>query len=377
MTQKNKPHVLILMSEMGFGHRSAANAVAEALRELHGDDCTIEVANPMSGEDTPSILRSSQSQYDEFVRSQPELYKMTYEVTDTAVTTTALESALTLLLLDAMNKLIERAQPDVIVTTYQNYLAPLQALFLLRKRLPLVTVVTDLTTIHRMWYHSVSDVCVVPTREARKLGKQYGLPDSKMRVIGVPVNPEIDRERRSRAEIRAELGWQPSLPTVLLAGSRRSAQIIDTLRILNHSGLGLQLAVVAGGDDETYRQISMTEWHVPVHVYNFVSNLPTMMRAADCILCKAGGLVVSEALAAGLPIVLIDAIEGQETGNVDYVVENGAGVFASTPIDTLETLYHWLAEDGRALHAAAARARTLGRPRAAYDIAQIVWQLVE
>jgi 1,2-diacylglycerol 3-beta-galactosyltransferase len=367
--------MLILMSEMGFGHRSAANAVAEAVRERYGDDAVIEVVNPMSADEAPPFLRSSQGQYDEFVRALPELYKVTYEVSDTAVTATAIEGGLTLLLLDTLNKLIDRFKPDVIVTTYQNYLAPLQAVFLLRKRIPLVTVITDLTTIHRMWYHHVSDICVVPTREARDLALKYGLSEHKLRLIGIPVNPEIARETRPKAVVAAELGWAPDRRTLLVAGSKRSGELDDTMRALNHSGLPIQLAIVAGGDDALYDKLKATEWHVPAHIYNFVNNMPTLMHAADCIICKAGGLIVSESMAAGLPLLVVDLIEGQETGNLDYVVETGAGVYVPTPVDTLETVYHWLADDARLLHTYAAHARAAGRPRAAYDIAQIAWQL--
>jgi UDP-N-acetylglucosamine:LPS N-acetylglucosamine transferase len=54
------------------------------------------------------------------------------------------------------------------------------------------------------------------------------------------------------------------------------------------------------------------------------------MRAADCILSKAGGLTVSEALVCGLPLILVDIIPGQETGNANHVVYGNAGVLLET-----------------------------------------------
>ena len=98
-----------------------------------------------------------------------------------------------------------------------------------------------------------------------------------------------------------------------------------------------------------------------------------MMKAADIIVCKAGGLIVTEALACGCPLILIDAIPGQETGNADYVVQNGAGDLARSTMEVLETVSHWLMNGGQLLRQRAENARRLGRPDAAYEVANAVW----
>jgi len=133
---------------------------------------------------------------------------------------------------------------------------------------------------------------------------------------------------------------------------------------------------VAGGDDELYQQLLRTEWHVPTHVYNFVEDMPSLMRAADCIVSKAGGLIVTEALACGRPLLLVDALPGQEEGNAAYVIDGGAGELARAPIEALEILYHWLERGGDLLGRRAEKARALGRPHAAYEVADLAWQAV-
>jgi len=135
----------------------------------------------------------------------------------------------------------------------------------------------------------------------------------------------------------------------------------------------LQLVVVAGGDRELFQRFQETEWHVEAHLYDFVSEMGTFMRASDCVLSKAGGLTVSEALACGLPLTLIDVIPGQESGNADYVVSGGAGDLAEDPLQVLETMSHWLENDRLLYDQRAENARQLGRPYAAYDVAEYVW----
>ncbi len=370
--------ILIFVADLGFGHRSAANAIKTALLNQHGAACSVEIVNPMDSPHTPSFFRSSQQEYDHWVRELPDLYQINYEISDTPMVSSLYESAYVLMLLRAILDTLSRFEPDVIVVVQQTFLAPLDAAFtLLAKRVPVVTVITDLTTIHRMWFHPVSTYCVVPTDDARVQALAAGLSKAQVKQVGIPVNPAFMLEQRSKADIRAENGWAQDMTTVLAVGSKRTRQLTDMLRILNHSGLPLQLVVVAGGDEELHQELERTDWHLPARVYAYADNMPALMRAADVIMCKAGGLIVSEALAAGLPILLFDVIEGQETGNADYVVEQGAGVLAHEPITLLETLFHWLQHDQAGLRKTAAQSKRTGRPNAAYEIAKLIWKATE
>jgi 1,2-diacylglycerol 3-beta-galactosyltransferase len=371
----NARRILILTADAGFGHRSAANAIAAALTERHGADSVIEVVNALADERVPAFLRNTQADYDRIVRDVPRLYKLGYDASDASVPSSVLERALTLLLFEVLRDLVRRYQPDCIVTTYPLYQAPLGTVFALGQRsVPLLTVVTDLATVHRIWFYKGSDLCLVPTSAVQALAYEAGLGALQVRVTGIPVHPAFARQERSRASRRVELGWRPDMTTVLVVGSKRVGGLSEVLRTLNHAGLPLQLAVVTGGDEALYQQLQEITWHIPAHIYGFVQNMPTLMQAADCVVCKAGGLIVTEALACGLPLLLVDVLPGQEMGNADYVVTGGAGILAPHALDVLETLYHWLASDGALLMRHASQARQLGRPRAAYDVADLAWE---
>ena len=241
----------------------------------------------------------------------------------------------------------------------------------------LTTVVTDLISVHRVWFNDAADRLVVPTQEAHDLAVKYGVREDKIRLIGIPVNPALSKDEGPKDDVRARLGWQPGLTTLLAVGSKRVPKLGEMLQGLNHSGLPIQLVISAGGDDELYRQLQDTEWHVPTHLYRFVDTMPTFMHAADAIICKAGGLITTESLACGLPMILIEVLPGQEEGNARYVVEGGAGMIAESPLDVLQHVCHWLRAGGQELAEFAARARRLGKPRAAYDVAQMALTAAE
>ncbi len=371
-------HVLILTADAGFGHRSAANAIAEALHETHGTECVYEIVNVLDDERTPQVLRDSQTDYDRIARDMPDVYKFAYEATDANTPAGIMDRGLQVMLYNAMRRVLADKQPDVIISTYPLYQAPLGAVFSLTKKfIPLVTVVTDLVTVHQIWFSPYPDLTIVPTEAVRDLAVAAKIPAEQSEVIGIPVHPRLSQETRAKATIRAELGWEPDLTTLLIVGSKRSSLYVDVAHVLNHSGLPVQLIVATGGDEERYDVLQKAEWHRPAHVYNFVKNMPTMMRAADAIVCKAGGLTTTESLACGLPLMLTDVIPGQETGNAEYVVNGGAGEMIDEPLQALETVCHWLLHDGQLLKERSANATKLGRPRAAYDIVDRAWTLMQ
>jgi 1,2-diacylglycerol 3-beta-galactosyltransferase len=366
--------IIILTADAGFGHRSTANAIAGAIDELYGDLCDTLILNPLEDRRTPFFLRDSQADYDKLIRNVPELYQFGYNASDAVVPAAIAEQALTVLLFDVMRDIMRSHRPDAILTTYPLYQAPLRAVMAVyRSAIPLLVCITDLATVHRLWFSSGVDLSLVPNTIVRDLALQYGLSSDQLQVIGIPVNPEVVREQRSVDEIRQEAGWETGITTILAVGSRRVDRLVDSLNIINHFGKPVQAVVVAGKDENLYRELLRIDWHIPVKLYEYVSNVPTLMKAADLIVCKAGGLVVTESLACGKPMLLIDAIPGQETGNADFVVQNGAGLLARSTMEVLEGLSHLLMNDCQLLRKQSENARQLGRPNAAYDAANAAW----
>jgi 1,2-diacylglycerol 3-beta-galactosyltransferase len=368
--------ILILTADYGYGHRSAANAIAEAMHENYGQDCQTKIVNPLDDPRAPAFLREDQKNYNRIVREMPELYSLGYKVVEGRLAGDLFERSWTLILFNILRDIVHQQQPDVIVCTYPFYQGILDAIFSIEKRrIPLLTVITDLATVNRLWFHPAADLCLVPTEIVYDLAVKAGLSPERVKITGIPVRPELASGNQERSSLRSNLGWNQERFTVLAIGSQRVKHLYDSLRVLNHSGFPLQLVVVTGGDHELYERFQETEWHVETHLYDFVSEMGTFMRASDCILSKAGGLTVSEALACGLPLILIDVIPGQETGNANYVVSAGAGELAEDPTQVLEVMSHWLENDRLLYKQRADSARQSGHPQAAFEVAEYIWAL--
>lgn len=369
--------ILILTSSMGFGHRSAARALADALQALEGRAVEVSIADPFDQPTTPLLLKGREESYDRIVRQWPELYKLGFEIADEPLPEVLIDSALSVLLFTTIQELLKQRQPDLVMVTFPQFLPPLQAVMRITEtHIPIVTVITDLVSIHGSWFHHASDLLVTPTETAEKLAYQHGLKREKVVRIGIPVSPALAAETRSKAELRRLLGWEIEPITLLAVGSSRVSGLAPVLKLINHSGHPVQIIAVAGKDQPLYDELQGMEWHIPAQVIFYADNMSELLHAADALICKAGGLIVSEALACGLPLMLVDIIPGQEEGNADFVLQGAAGdLVDDSPIEALEILCHWLLNEGALLRERAANAAALGHPTAAAEIAALAYDL--
>ena len=371
--------ILILTADAGFGHRSTANALSRAFELRYGEKAQVLIVNPL--DDAPSalfFLRSAESDYDKLAREWPQFYKLGYKMSDLSLATNVTEMAYVTMMYEPISRLMKQHKPDVVVVTFPTYQYPVAAYRRITgTRTPIATVVTDLVSLQKMWFSQSVDLCLVPTGEAAVLAVERDMDPEGIHVTGLPVNPALANAPASKAEARRALGWPPEKFTVLAVGSKRVEGLDAFAHILNHTGHDLHLVGVAGGNEQLYAALQDSEWHVQATIYDYVTNMPDLMHAADCIVTKAGGLIVTESLACGLPMFLIQVIPGQETGNAKYVVEAEAGDLTLEPLQFLEAMAHWLADDRRLFKERAANARRLGRPDAALVAADLIWDLAQ
>jgi 1,2-diacylglycerol 3-beta-galactosyltransferase len=234
---------------------------------------------------------------------------------------------------------------------------------------PYITVVTDLVSTHAFWYHQLADLVLVPTEKARQRGLRHGLQEDQVQVVGLPVANRFCYPTSNPWETRARLGWPQNQPVILLVGGGEGMGPLEkTAHAVAEARLNASLVVVTGRNRKLKSHLESVDWPIPAFIYGFVKEMPDFMRAADIIVTKAGPGTLSESFIAGLPIIMYSRMPGQEDGNVTYVVEEGAGIWAPQPEEVVEALTTWLKNP--TLRENAVRAsRRLARPDASRDIA--------
>ena len=386
---------LILTADAGFGHRAAANAIADALKRYPDPAIEPSIVNLLDDPATPKWLRDSQSDFDRIVREIPGVYEVAYDQSDKPVPTTIAHLGLAALLYSPLSKAIREVDPDVIISTYPLYSGPVYAWYmrneallrtkdgeqhigepLRKKHLPFISVITDLYSVHTIWFSFSPDRICVSTDKVRMDAIQFGCDPRHVICTGIPVRPELTAAGSNKTELRKKFDLDPDLPLMLAVGSKRVTSMMDYLNVANHAGFPLQIVMAAGGDDELYEKMTRNKWHVPVKIYNYCNDLSELMPASDFILTKAGGLITSESLAVGLPMLLCDVLPGQEEGNARIVEENDAGRTLHSQYGMLEILCHMLSDGGHRMKQMRQNALRIGKPDAARDICRMAEELI-
>ena len=385
--------ILFLIADTGAGHRSAANAIRNAITlisQREHDECQARLAegqevSKLQEPDTYRIeivdvfedysrfpLREAVKLYGPTIRYNPKLYGRFFHLSNQPKRFSAVTTVATPLIHNGLLRLITTVQPDVIVSIHPmlNHVT-LEALRDLNLPIPFLTVVTDLVSAHSSWFAPGATSYVVPTEQARQLSLKRGLDPERVHVLGMPIDPKFTLPVATKEELCRKFELEPGLPVVLLVGGGDGAGgLPSAVRTISQARLPVQLLIVTGRNKRLYVHLQRTRSHlrVPAKVYGFVQNMPELMHAADVIITKAGPGTICEALACNLPIILSGYVPGQEEGNVDFVVSNGVGVIARNPLELAAALRRLVKPGSQVLRWQLENAKRISRPNASFDI---------
>ena len=372
--------ILILMSDTGGGHRASAHALQAAFAARFPGRFQVEIVDLWT-DYTPWPIDQFPRLYSPIVARAPWLWKLLWAVSENQRALSAALRLVFLLCRNDMRKVLQAHRPHLIISVHPL----IQHLFLRlleeeRARIPFVTVVTDLASFHRGWFHAQAQRCFVASEAAAAAARSHGLQPRRIRLLGLPVRSAFAELLPDRAAARAKLGLADAAFTALLVGGGEGmgpvAEIAHAVaRRLAAAGTDAQLVVICGRNDRLRRALQQADWPLPVHVYGFVEDMQEWMTAGDCIITKAGPGTIAEAMICGLPILLSGFVPGQEEGNVPFVVENGVGAYCDAP-DGIAAIVSGWSSSGE-MDRIADRARSLGRPQAANDIVDEIAGLLD
>ena len=366
--------VLILMSDTGGGHRAVATAIRDALIIRHGDAVEVQILDGLK-EYAPAPIKYAPEIYPAWIARSKKSYGFAHNITDTRLTTRTLTQASYITIGRFFKQMLREHPADVVVSAHGLLVSPsIEALMSYAERPPFLTVITDYASTHMFWYDARADRIMVPTKSALDRGLRAGVPADRLRITGLPVNPGFAERLMNKAEARAHLGLLPDKLTVLMVGGGEGmGSLYRIARAINQHNLDIQLVILAGKNRALKQRLEAADWHQPTWIYPFTREMPQLMSAADLIITKAGAASVTEAITAGLPIIISDVIPGQETGNMEFVVRNSAGAYPGDPEAVGRTVARWIAEGPAALEKRAANARSIARPEAAFEVADEIW----
>jgi processive 1,2-diacylglycerol beta-glucosyltransferase len=363
--------ILILSASVGSGHNMAAAALEAGFTV--GDEVE-EVKRIDVLETTNEVYRTFYDDtYFKLVDAAPWLVGWGYDISDPPFKLGNSASVWDRINTTAVVRMIKSFRPDIVVCTH---FLPARMISLMISRKALDCRLSAVTTDYDfagLWLSSPFNRYFVARRETAAFMSAIGVPADRVTVSGIPVRPEL-AEPIDRREVLGRLGLDTDVPALLISagaagGSYTSAIIRQTLRMTSdftaivvcgrNAELKSEIDAVVGARTDQYR------------VLGFTTEMADLMRAATLFVGKPGGLSSSEAMAAGLPMVLIKPIPGQEDRNSDYLLEEGAAVRCNYESTVGHKIDELLSSPGRVAQMAA-NARRIGHPHAVRDIDETV-----
>jgi UDP-N-acetylglucosamine--N-acetylmuramyl-(pentapeptide) pyrophosphoryl-undecaprenol N-acetylglucosamine transferase len=203
-----------------------------------------------------------------------------------------------------------------------------------------------------------------------------GFPDVLKKGVwaGNPVRPEI----AAIAPPAERFAERTGALRLLVIGGSLGAQVLNEMIPQGMALLGAnelpQIVHQAGEKHIDALKAAYAEAGVSAHCVSFIDDMAGAYEWADLVICRSGALTVAELAAAGVASILVPfphAVDDHQTGNAKFLVNVG-GAFLMPQSEMTPDSIALIRNYSRAqLLEMAEKARSLAKPEATQDVADI------
>ena len=383
--------VIVMHASVGSGHRSAARAVAQALELLRDDpalrggvacpnDLEVEVLDVL---DFGRITIDGDKTASMFTGPTRPIYDLTWRYTLTGRLLWGGGTVWSRVMFPRFTEHVRKVRPLAIVCTHITAAnVAVGARMILQDDFPIVCVPTDYET-EGLWPHQHSDLFCVANESMAETLRPRKVPEDRILITGIPTRPAF-RETYDKQTGRERFGLPEGKRIVLaLAGAYlptpyvRFREALDKTLPYLHRFKNTHLVIVAGADEEYASHLRRECEELGLEnatVLDYVEGMAELMAASDLVICKPGGLTVTECLCAKVPMILLGRAYGQENINVRMLTSLGAALHVTTARELIGAMGHVDANPA-IIEAMLTQASYLRKPNAAIDIARATLKL--
>ncbi|HEY6907706.1 MAG TPA: glycosyltransferase, partial [Ignavibacteriaceae bacterium] len=202
----------------------------------------------------------------------------------------------------------------------------------LKLDIPIYTIVTDPFTAHPMWFLR-KDQRFIVFSERLKQTLSAGIEKGRVEVFPFILEEKFSQPIPASAvtALKREMGFMTGKKIILMLGGGdgipHGRAILEKLLKTNPDA---EIAVVCGRDKSLYNAAIKLKENYPdisLKVYEFVSFVYELLNISDVVITKCGASTIMEILILTKVPVVNDYIWEQEKGNIDFVQDNGLGIY--------------------------------------------------
>ena len=324
---------LLLSSNTGEGHNSAARAIAEVANRM---GIEAEIAESLSiGKPNKRVLIPFW--YNTTIRVAPLVFSAVYHVGN-LYDRSKLPSPFRVAGSFSAKKLgdyIREKQFDAVICTH---FFGMEACDALRRKgkltVPTFGILTDYT-VTPFFCDANLDRYFLPHEELIPAAIRRGLPAEKIRCEGIPVSEKF-HHRIGKAAARQMLDIPQDRRVYLIGcGGAGAGNIMNLCREILKQDSGDSIILVLTGRNVALQKKlnALQQANERVRPVSFTTDVNFYMEAADVMISKSGGLSSTESAVSNIPLVHLQAIPGCETQNARFFASHGLSLLAKNGED--------------------------------------------
>lgn len=322
--------LLVLSVGYGQGHHSAAAALAEYYGGQGWQTRVADVCEMAS----PRAFRLTQLFYQLCVRRAPWLWGITYALTATADWRFLVQTPFLASVLKELRRLLHEYSPDLIICTYPLFAYMLDELRAKRENVaPYVVMVTDSLEISRPWMKSGASLVMVPDEySAQMMKERYASVEDRVVATGFPVKkafvPLSTRPEPGEESLR-----------ILYGAYRQTQGVVDDITAILRAFPQSRVTVLAGSRASVLRRVGAAFGSVNrLRVLSHTDCMAELLPEHHFYIGKAGAATMFECYASGVPMMVNYTLPGQEQGNLQLLLHDGAGCHVQSTAHLIDSI---------------------------------------
>lgn len=365
-------NILIISAEFtGHGHKSITESLCEKFQEHDGVKVHIVDGFSLGGK----LLEDIGKSYGPITRNAEELWGAVWHLS--AVKPSLVDRFIELKIRYNFIQLLKKIRPDLILTVHPNFNGSIiNILEKYKIKVPVVTLIADLVSIYPLWADSRADYIISPTQEAKDKCIEFGVPEEKIKVLGFPVRSRFYRHSESSLEDNYYSEDKP-LKCLIMSGGEgvgNMRRIAETL--LNN--FNCTVKIIAGRNTKLRKKLEellSKKYGDKIIIYGFKENIQDLMLDSDIAFTRGSPNVMMEAIACNIPLIITDALPGQEAGNPRFAEKYNIGVVCKDIKNIQNSIDDLLANNAQKLNKIKESQRSYSNPYVAKDIVNFIMNI--
>lgn len=364
-------NILIISSDFtGHGHKSITESLCEFFSKNNNVSVNVVDGFSLGGKALLSIGKS----YGPITRASKEVWKFIWEVS--SIRPSIVNEIIEIAIKDNLLKLINETKPDLILSVHPNFNGSvINILEKYKLDIPFITLIADLVSIYALWADPRADYIISPTEEAKEKCMEFGVQESKVKVLGFPVRSRFSANAQNSTSNNYDTNTP--LRCLIMSGGEGVGNMSEIAKILLDN-FNCTVKIVAGRNRKLKKKLEealIEKYGYKVEIYGFTKNIQNLMLSSDIAFTRGSPNVMMEAISCNIPLVITGALPGQEEGNPEFAEKYNLGVVCNELKDIKVTIDSLLKNDAKKLNDMKNSQREYTKSNAAKNIADFIINL--